>query len=115
MGVKRTSQKRSPKSAIDRVEVSTVHRQLYGSLAGTTVCGRAIRFVVYFFGLRHEPLENFGEFFGHRHLRVGRDEPLARRVRVFRIALPELLVFLLSYGTSHGVLALAVARPSPSR
>ena len=84
-------------------------------MAGTAVCGRAIRFVVYFFGLRHEPLENFGEFLGHRHLRVGRDEPLVRCVRVFRIALRELLVFLLSYGTSQGVLALALARPSPSR
>ncbi len=60
-------------------------------------------------------MENFGEFLGHRHLRVGRDEPLARCVRVFRIALRELLVFLLSYGTSHGVLVLAVDLPDPHR
>ncbi len=40
-GVKRTSQKRSPKSAIDRVEVSTVHRQLYGSLTGRHYCVRS--------------------------------------------------------------------------
>jgi hypothetical protein len=48
---------------------------------------RLFVFDVFFLRLRHEPLQDFGEFRGHAHLRVGRNEPLARCVRVVRIAL----------------------------
>ena len=74
-----------------------------------------VLFVFLFSRLRHEPLQDSGKLFGHGHLRVGRDEPLAGCVRVVRIALREFLVFLVSHGTAHGVLVLAVDLPNAHR